>query len=277
MRMLYINIFLLIFGLSVASAERFQVVVVRGEVKNVSEGRIINNLEFINQKSTVFIPFGNYIVLIDANANIYEFFGERIVSLDTLKGKSIRSFSPPDIKTLYSHKRYRSEIKNDSGPPPIELYYPFFFSSELMVKDSIRLKWFLNTSQSGKYIVKITNVYVDLIFQKVVPDYECLIEFSEKHKVERELFVSIAMLGNEKRIITDDKKITFVESNFTFNDVTNSITSPAANLLIALFFEMKGPTDQALFYYQRAYELSGEMQAYKEFLTNFKIRWPSSR
>ena len=227
-------------------AERFHTIIVNGEVKHAITGVNIESFEVINDDEVLVVARNSYLVLVDTKANIFEFFGERKISLDTLKGSSLSTFKPPKFETLVLEKRQVVNVIDDSNPV-VEIYYPFFFSNIIEVRDSLSLKW-LNLNQVE---LKIISEFDDLIYKKVLSNNETVITFSNVDKKYKNLIVRIEPLGGKKNQ-TVFKRISFSAFHHKYDNINENMNSAAANLLSALFFESKGQITEAYIYYKRA-------------------------
>ena len=253
-----------------AEAQEYRVMAVTDGVQSTIMNRQIKGLDAVKASDVLFIPIAGYVALVDDKANVFEFYGEKTVRLDSLHGASLRTFSAMPIERLYSTTMPIHSIHNDI---PVEIFYPFLFSNDLEVVDSVRIKWIGRFSFHEGFTVKLITVFDDFIYQGETSEKELLIRLPKDKVKNQELIVIVGpsplkfKKGNV--VVGDSRQLTVVGKKG--NDVTSNDQTAAGNLALALFWETKG-SREALIYYQRASEIASTVPAYKTFLANFKTR-----
>lgn len=234
--------------------------------------RKINALENLSSKKRIFVPSGDYIVLLDEFTNVYEFYGEKTILLDTLTGGSSNKLPSIDVGMIYSNRvDIRRPVWNDSNDSILFIFpLPYNFSFNFPQRSELCFFWIniRNPSNKNSYEFVFSDEYGDTIANSLTDTSKYCAQIPGK--IKSSLIYKVKK-SKSLNFASSEKKISVVRSKG--NDVSFDFHSPAVNLIIGIFLEEKRILPAALIYYERAKDQAPMIKEYEDILYNFKTRW----
>jgi hypothetical protein len=259
-------------GLVETRAERFQIIVVAGEVTTSKPGTPLEKLAFIDGNHTLYVAKHAYVALMDSRTNMFEFYGERTILLDTLNGNYLGVSRFPNVSLLYRTARPETRIHDDSRLE-MEMCSPFLFSNKMRGTDTTRITWIVRSSKKEKYKLKIESEYQDEISAYEVTGDEMVVTLSKDHMRYPNLILIVQAENKPIEEVYANYRILNFQGRGLTHDVSVNLNSAAGCLILALFLETRAEFDKSLVYYKRAVSIAPDVAAYMDILSNFKSMW----
>ena len=250
----------------------FQVLVVTDGVK--IDSKKVLPLEKLSSKVTLTVPEGGYVALIDDLTNLYEFYGQRTILLDTLNGTATHEGRAPNVIQIYSDSILFQPIWNESTDSIfIVLPHPYAMGWNVLPNREYCFEWVSKAARSSKkrgYEVVLLSEFNEILSKFTTNDSNyCFKPAMAEWKKKTAIFCEIRAIGNAS-FKSGLKRLRIVSSSY--NDVSLAKDSPFVNLLAGIFCEERGFIELAAEFFENAIKLAPSIKEYESILLRFEER-----
>ncbi len=152
-----------------------------------------------------------------------------------------------------------------------------------IISDNAIIEWIgpEGSDENTSYIVTVSNIFDDVIYEETVTGNTIAIDFSnEQLQNENNFYLVAVKLESDEEVVSKNvgiKKMSAEENEevvTNYNSLKNEISedSPLNKLIYASFFEENNLLLDAMTKYQEAIEMSPDVEDFQEMYQGFKIK-----